>query len=287
MPSQTFKLDGDAAKYLQGRKSMTFTARNVADGVQLGCPEICLTPTFVSNGCKTTYTPNPLVGYKSVFTMDPLVLDLDYGIPGAVTWWTTTSFPQETGPYDPFVGSSLPLDGLTLFDPPILFFEVRGPNDSGSTCRLSSIVTDSGGPVTWSFADTDPDTTVLSWNATETWSRQTASSWSGSDNVSGQPRGHAVGFVANQTVAFVPVFSGGPAALATNRFSITVRYTYSEAELPASYWQTTEVHAATLSLSSSSLTVTHRNGTTLRGSWTMTNNGTVPASILVRRSKDA
>ena len=52
MPSQTFKLDGDDAKYLQGRKSMKFTARDVADGVQLGCPEICLTPAPVSP-CET------------------------------------------------------------------------------------------------------------------------------------------------------------------------------------------------------------------------------------------
>ena len=58
MPSQTFKLDGDAAKYLQGRKSMKFTARNVADGVQLGCPEICVVPYIGKDDCsEAIFTP--------------------------------------------------------------------------------------------------------------------------------------------------------------------------------------------------------------------------------------
>ena len=44
MPSHKFKLDGNAAKYLQGRKSMTFISEQPENGVQLGCPVICASP---------------------------------------------------------------------------------------------------------------------------------------------------------------------------------------------------------------------------------------------------
>jgi hypothetical protein len=58
MPAQTFKLDGDDAKYLQGRKSMKFVAEDVANGVQLGCPEICVVPYIGRDDCsESIFTP--------------------------------------------------------------------------------------------------------------------------------------------------------------------------------------------------------------------------------------
>jgi hypothetical protein len=119
VPSQTFKLDGDAAKYLQGRKSMKFTARNVANGVQLGCPEICLTPTLgglgsTSCGCGLgvprywaitnldQITPTAVVGSGDRFSQLAQEVYPDLTLPGTfnveVNGFVLNAFPAYAGP---------------------------------------------------------------------------------------------------------------------------------------------------------------------------------------------
>jgi hypothetical protein len=81
MPSQTFKLDGDDAKYLQGRKSMKFVAEDVANGVQLGCPEICLTPFIpAANSCRIKWTPLPAQIFRSVLRGWVGDMEVDYSL---------------------------------------------------------------------------------------------------------------------------------------------------------------------------------------------------------------
>lgn len=285
MPSQSFKLDGNAAKYLHGRKSMQFIAEQPANGVQIGCPVICASPALIVNGCKGTYTPNQSKIYTSRFTADPLILDIDYSTPGAVPFWTTTSFASETDSYDPWAGSQKYLESATGFPPSQLFFEFRGPYDSGVTCRLQERTAFSTAetPDTWSFADTDAGSPILSWNASEYWSTLTTTSFTGSGG-SGEPRRHVVAYSFNHFATFTPVFSGGPYFQPSNRFTARIVYTYTEDYETAAYWRSTERHDSIMTNTSSSLVLTHHNGSILRNSWTMVNDGTVPGSINVVRS---
>tara|TARA_R110000822_G_scaffold255305_1_gene381453 strand:- start:474 stop:1331 length:858 start_codon:yes stop_codon:yes gene_type:complete len=285
MASQVYNMDGADAKYIRGRNGMKFFASGPANGVQLGCPVICGIPTLVGNGCKNTYTPNQLQSYKSVYTADPMTLNVDYSTPGAVPFWTSVSFPIETDSYDPWAGSQKYLETATAASPPDLFFEFRNPRDNGTKCTLltSAESTTIDTPDTWTFPDTDAGTSVLSWNASEYWSQATNSVWTGA-GTSGAIRAHGVAYTFNHIATFTPVYSGGPALEPSNRFSMAVTYRYDESDQTAAYWQATEIHNDTLSVTSSQLSVVHYNGNTLRGTWTPTNDGTVPASIAVRRS---
>jgi hypothetical protein len=285
MASQVYNMDGADAKYIRGRNGMKFFASGPANGVQLGCPVICGIPTLVGNGCKNTYTPNQLQSYKSVYTADPMTLNVDYSTPGAVPFWTSTSFPTETDSYDPWAGSQKYLETATAAEPPDLFFEFRNTGDDGARCRLltNAFFTTVDTPDTWSFTDTDAGTSISSWNASEHWNQTTTSAFTGTGN-SGEPRAHAVVYSFEHNAYFTPVYPGGPYFEPTDRFAMTIAYRYDESYQTAAYWQGAETHNATLSVTSTTLSLKHYNGNTLRGTWTMTNDGTVPTSIAVRRS---
>ena len=117
MPSQTFKLDGDDAKYLQGRKSMKFVAEDVANGVQSGCPGICLTPFLPpANGCRTKWNPKPQLIYK----VDQLI-NGNVEWPVVAAWGSLPTIPEHDIAADTSgltVATELPLTGKMSWSPP-------------------------------------------------------------------------------------------------------------------------------------------------------------------------
>jgi len=156
VPSVTFHREGGDSKYLHGRKSMSFFAGNVKNGVQLECPGICLAPRIPDpNGCRVKWNPDPYSVYKVSLDYNPTadgaawVVDADWAslpsiidndiIPDVSPIFSVTTdgsnmtwSPIDTLTTGPFLYSPIAEGALTR-EPPINFLNFTGDPESNCT----------------------------------------------------------------------------------------------------------------------------------------------------------